>query len=277
MRRAWVWLLFAALIAPCAVSAQDESEDDSEASESEEAGEPTAEAEEAAVAPSAAPTWWFGAYLQGAFVPSFMLKLFLAEAPTVANFVYGVTATHRTPEGTSFVIGLGYASYGFAGPFRVKGDPETDTEYLDSSLGLLHLRGQILWSSEIVKDKLSFEYGIGLDIGVVLGELRRTEAYRDTAGAFQPCGGVGVAPLNPGAGPAYCEPTQSGLLTDAYDAEGAHYNVAEKSVPPVMAIPMLPALALRYTPIRELAIKLDAAFGLLQFSVGLSAAYGVDL
>jgi hypothetical protein len=40
---------------------------------------------------------------------------------------------------------------------------------------------------------------------------------------------------------------------------------------------MLPVLALRYTPLRELALKFEAAFGLMQFSVGLSAAYGVDL
>jgi hypothetical protein len=225
-------------------------------------------------APTTEPTWWFGAYLQGAFVPSFMLKLFLDDAPTVANVGFGFTATHRGADGMSLVLGLGYAGYGFDGAYRAKGDPETDTEYLHSTLGLLHLRAQVLWSTDIVKNTLSFEYGVGLDFGVVLGTLTRTEAYRDFAtGNFAPC----AAPGDPRGG-AYCElPVTLGARTDGYDQRGAHYGVVEKRVPPVMAVPMLPALALRYTPIRELAIKLDAAFGLLQFSVGLSAAYGVSL
>lgn len=261
------WLLVATL-QPSAVFAQDE-EVEEELEEAAEEAEP--EQQPAAQVPNAPPVWWFGAYLQGAFVPSFMLKLFLDDAPTVSNLGFGVTATHRNKDGMSFVIGLGYAPYSFAGPFRIAGDPDTDTEWLDSSLALLHVRGQMLWSTEIVDNTLSFEYGVGLDVGLVLGEMRRTEAYRDAAGAFQPC----VGPATPNAG--YCDIPQNLRSTDAYDAYGAHYNVVEERVPPVALIPMLPALALRYTPIPELAIKLDAAFGLMQFAVGLSAAYGVHL
>jgi hypothetical protein len=267
------WLLVATL-SPSAVSAQAEEE---EVEESAEEAEATAEAEPAAEpvasAPKTPPTWWFGAYMQGSFVPSFMLGLFLDDAPTVSNLGFGVTATHRNKDGMSFVIGLGYAPYSFAGPFRIAGDPEADTEWLDSSLALLHVRGQMLWSTDIVDNMLSFEYGVGLDVGIVLGEMTRTEAYRaGGTGEFQPCTGPGL-PM-----PGYCDiPQALGARTDAYDAYGAHYNVVEKRVPPVALIPMLPALALRYTPIPELAIKLDAAFGLMQFAVGLSAAYGVNL
>ena len=268
------WLLVVTL-SPSGVFAQAEEEEEVEES-AEEAGEtPEAEpaAEPVAQAPKAPPTWWFGAYMQGAFVPSFMLKLFLDDAPTVSNIGFGVTATHRNKDGMSFVVGLGYAPYSFAGPFRISGDPETDTEWLDSSLALLHLRGQMLWSTDIVDDMLSFEYGVGLDIGIVLGEMTRSEAYRvGGTGEFQPCTGPGL-PM-----PGFCDiPQALGAGTDAYDAYGAHYDVVEKRVPPVMLIPMLPALALRYTPIPALAIKLDAAFGLMQFAIGLSAAYGVDL
>jgi hypothetical protein len=263
-------------LAPSNVAAQEE---EAEATE-EEAGSSEAEpaaAPEAATAPEAAdpktpPVWWFGAYFQGAFVPSFMLKLFLDDAPTVSNIGVGVTATHRNKDGMSFVIGLGYAGYSFLGPFRISGDPEQDTEMLDSSLALLHLRGQMLWSTDIVDNMLSFEYGVGLDVGVVLGEMRRTEAYRDQSGTFQKCSGPGIP------NPLYCDiPMNLVAGSDAYDAYGAHYNVVEKRVPPVALIPMLPALALRYTPIPELAIKLDAAFGLMQFAIGLSASYGVRL
>jgi hypothetical protein len=270
--------LCACLTFPALSFAQVEDPDDEEETaagdtENEAAEEAGARPEVVAASPEAPPTWFFGAYFQTAFVPSFMLKLFLDEAPTVTSLGFGVTATHRNKDGMSLVIGLGYASYSFEGPFKIKGDPDTDTEWLSSSLGLLHLRGQMLWSTELVPSTLSFEYGVGLDIGVVLGQLKRTEAYRDASGNLQKCAGPG----NPLSG-MYCElPQNLAAGTDGYNQQGAHYNVVEKRVPPVMLIPMLPVLALRYTPIPKLAVKLDAAFGLMQFSLGLSAAYGVNL
>jgi hypothetical protein len=221
--------------------------------------------------------WWFGAYFQTAFVPSFMLKLFLDDAPTVSSVGVGATVTHRNKDGMSLVFGIGYAGYGFEGPFRIAGDPAQDTEMLKSTLSLLHLRVQMLWSTEIVPSKLSFEYGVGLDLGVVLGELTRSEAYADAQGQYQACAAPGLAAAGV-PNPLYCDiPVNVLGGTDAYDADGAHYNVVEKRVPPVMLIPMLPALALRFTPIPALAIKLDAAFGLMQLAVGLSASYAPEL
>ena len=277
------WLLVAmSTLCPNAASAREQDEEQEQEAEQEQedaiedSGEQAPPPEPPRPASQPAPSWWFGAYLQGAFVPSFMLKLFLDDAPTVSNVGFGVTATHRNKDGMSFVIGLGYAPYSFAGPFRIAGDPEPDTEWLDSSLALLHLRGQMLWSTDIVDDMLSFEYGVGLDVGVVLGDMRRTEAYRGPSGEFQPCMGPDPVGL-PSPSGGYCDRPQGVGQTDAYDAYGAHYNVVEERVPPVMLVPMLPVLALRYTPIRELAVKLDASFGLMQFAIGLSAAYGVDL
>jgi hypothetical protein len=294
MRLSPAWIVIAMLCSSSVVSAQDNedtAEEESEPSESSAsespdneradgeagAGKPSdADSSEATAASSEPPAWWFGAYLQGAWVPSFMLKLFLDEAPTVGNVGFGVTATHRDKNGFSLVIGLGYASYAFDGPFRIKGDPEQDTEYLSSTLGLLHLRGEMLWSTELVPDTLSFEYGFGVDFGLVLGQMKRNEAFRSSPGAdFQPCAGpLAPATLSP-AGLPYCElPVR--LPSDAYNASGAHYNIVEKRVPPVALVPMLPVLALRYTPIRQLAVKLEAAFGLLQFAVGVSVAYGIN-
>ena len=259
------------------VQAQDEP--DEEVGEEADAEAPRAAAEpdeKASAALRPAPTWWFGAYGQGVIVPSFMLGLFLDESPTVANFGFGVTATHRAKDGFSLVFGLGYTSYSFDGPFRISGDPVEDTEYLRSTLGLLHLRGQMLWSTEIVANTLSFEYGFGLDLGIVLGELRRSEAFVGAGGKFESCAAAGVPPAISPNGMLYCEPPTR-IPTNKYNEEGAHYNVKEERVPPIAPIPMLPVLALRYTPIRELAVKLDFAFGLLQFAIGVSAAYGVDL
>lgn len=286
MRRV-LWLL--CFVTWLGVSTQSFAQDEAEGEESEspaesdvseaapdasgEPADPDADAapvKAAAAAGDVAPTWWIGPYLEGVIVPSFLLKLFLAASPTVFNPSFGATVAHRNADGFSWVLGLGYAGYGFDGPFRAKGDPELDTEYLNSSLGLLNARGMLLWSAEISRT-LSFEYGVGVELGVVLGEMRRSEAYKDANGEYAACTGVG----NPD--PAYCEQTTNLLVTtNAYNEAGAHYNVKEERVPPVAAALMLPALALRYTPVNNIAIKLEAAFGLLQFSFGISASYGVD-
>jgi hypothetical protein len=284
MRRV-LWLLcFATWLGVSTLSfAQDEAEDEEsgspaaelddneaapDASEAEPAPGATA-AKAAAAASGGAPTWWVGPYLEGVVVPSFLLKLFLAASPTVFNPSFGATIAHRNADGFSWVLGLGYAGYGFDGPFRAKGDPELDTEYLDSSLGLLNVRGMLLWSADISRT-LSFEYGVGIELGVVLGEMKRSEAYKDLNGDYQACRGVNDPDM------FYCEPTTNGLKSNAYNEEGAHYDVTEKRVPPVAAALMIPALALRYTPVDNIAIKVEAAFGLLQFTFGISATYGID-
>lgn len=238
-----------------------------------EAGE--GEGDGDAPASAAARQWFFGPYFRFVFVPAFMLELFLDEAPTVGNAAFGVAATYRGIDGPSFEIGVGYTGYGFADPFRAKGDPVEDTEWLDSSLGMVHLTGSILWESSIVEDALFFEYGIGLDIGVMTGELVRTEAYFNSASnQYEPCNGPG----SPLAAVAYCEqPMNAFAGTDAYDQMGAHYNVVEERVPPVAVLPMLPRLGLRYMALPELAIKAEAAYGIAQIWLGLSAAYAPDL
>ena len=266
------------------VLAQDEPEEEPAA---EAAAEPAAGADDVAepvaipedkAEPAAAsggpPKWFVGAYIEGVLVPSFLLNLFLAESPTVFNPSFGATITHRDEEGFSWAISIGYASYSFAGPFRADGDPELDTEYLDSSLGLLHARGVLTWSVPFAS-QFAFEYGVGIEFGAVLGEMTRTEAYKGADGEYHPCSGPGD-PNGITMGGTYCEPTQSGLPTDPYDAEGAHYGVVEKRVPPVAATLLLPQLALRYAPIPKLAIKLEASYGIMQFTFGLSAAYAID-
>jgi hypothetical protein len=228
------------------------------------------EAKDEPAAPSGkAPQWFVGAYLQGVIVPSAFLDIWLAESPTVFNASFGATVTHRNADGFSWVLGIGYAGYGFAGPFRAEGDPELDTEYLDSSLGLLHVRGLLLWSIPIAQ-QFSFEYGVGLEFGAVLGQMTRTEAYLDANGEYRPCNGPGD-PMDP-----HCELTENGQHTDPYDSMGAHYGVVEKRVPPVAGTLILPQLALRYAPTPELAIKLEASYELLQFTFGFSVAYGID-
>jgi hypothetical protein len=242
------------------------------------ADEPT-EPEE--VVPGTAPTWWFGAYVHGVWVPGFMLGLFLDGPPTVGNAAFGAQVTHRSPDdGFSWVLGLGYAGYGFEGPLRKTGDPSVDTEWVKSTLGIVHVSAALLWSTQL-HEMLSFEYGIGLDFGFVTGKMMRSEAYKRPGGGYAKCNGAG-SPFVPGPelGTQYCEPAlRNGVQvpTNTYDEYGAHYNVEEERIPPVALLPALPQLALRFSPHRNVAVKLEGAYGIFQFWFGLSAAYGADL
>ena len=48
-------------------------------------------------------------------------------------------------------------------------------------------------------------------------------------------------------------------------------------MPPVVVLPMLPRVGLAYSPIKELVGKFDVAYGIMQFSIGLSIAYVPEL
>jgi hypothetical protein len=242
-------------------------QDEGEEGEEGEAGED----EEAKDSDPAGPRkWFFGPYFRYVFVPAFMLELFLEEAPTVAGPAFGVAANYRTDDGPAFEIGLGFTSYAFEDPFRATGDPVEDTEWVDSSLGMVHLTGSIMWLAEI-SEQLALEYGIGLDLGIMTGSLVRTEAYQGVGG-WQPCQSRGVP------NPFYCEqPSRQGIESNRYDEEGAHYGVEEERVPPVGLMPMIPHLALRFDPVESFTVKLEAAYGIAQIWLGLSAAYAPAL
>jgi hypothetical protein len=230
-----------------------------------------ADPESKPAAPSDPHAWSFGPYVRYVVVPSFMVELFVDLAPTVTNAAFGATARYRTkPGGPMIDFGVGYASYAFTGAFRSKGGTEGDTEWVESSLGLVHLTGSIIWDTPI-SSQFAFEYGVGLDFGIITGEFKRTEAYGSPAG-YGKCAGVGQPD------PAYCgAPITPGLPTDPYNVKGEQYNVVDESVPAVIGLPMLPRLAIRYQPLPELAIRAEAAYGLAQVWLGLSAAYSPEL
>jgi hypothetical protein len=127
------------------------------------------------------------------------------------------------------------------------------------------------------------ELGLGADIGIVTGNLHRTEAYPEN-GAFQACEGPGQPDFTgpnddqQGMPTAYCDQAydRSGdpIATSGASISGAHYNDRESRVPPLMLVPMLPHVALRFEPTERIAIKLEGAFGLAQFWLGASIHVG---
>jgi hypothetical protein len=226
--------------------------------------------------------WYVGAYYRHTWVPTFLLKPIFERAAGVSNEGLGLIVSHASRSGITAELGLGYQGYHFEGAFNPNNSIVEDTEWVKSTLGLVHLTGSLLWPVRIQR-QWSLEIGLGVDLGIVTGGLHRSEAYpRD--GSFRACESAG----NPStAGPdtdadgkplAYCEQAfdRNGKPTDTSGANvsGAHYNDKETRVPPLMLVPMLPHFALRWDPAERVAIKLEAAFGLVQFWVGASVQVG---
>ncbi len=203
-----------------------------------------------------------GAFYEHTFTPTFILNLFLDESPGADNSGFGFEFSTRK-EGMSLVLRAYYQGGRAEGPFRASGDPEGDTEYIDSNLWAAMASATFLWAVAEPSPLFAFEMGLGVGVGAVFGELIRTEAYRDGSG-WKACDGPGTP------NPAYCE------------GAGGQYNYRQPkwfdggNVPNLWFRLSLPHIAFRFKPIHQLVARLEGGFQVpLGPWVGLSVLYGI--
>lgn len=221
--------------------------------------------------------WFFGGYYRHLWVPSYMAQVWFDRAPSIKNNGFGLLLTHRSEGGFSLVIGAGYTPYDFRGAFLAAGNPDEDTEFTTSNLKLWHVTGSVLWSI-IFHEVLALEIGLGLDVGVLSGDVMRNEAYSTgPSGGYAPCLGPGMPAIVGPSGELYCNTAASATVTTDPSEQGEHYDVREDRVPPVFGGLMLPQLALRLAPHRYVAIKAEFAYGIVQLWAGASLQIGFGL
>ena len=211
-----------------------------------------------------------------------MLKPIFERAASISNEGLGLVVSHSSRGGITAQLGLGYQGFHFEGAFNPNNSLIEDTEWVTSKLGIVHLTGSVLWPVSLHR-KWTLELGVGADIGIVTGSLHRNEAYPENGG-FHPCEGPGEPDFTgpnedqQGMPAAYCEQAYDRdgdpIATSGASVSGAHYNDRESRVPPLMLIPMLPHVALRFEPSERIAIKLEGAFGLAQLWLGASIHIG---
>lgn len=220
--------------------------------------------------------WYLGLFYRHTWTPGFMLGIFLDEYKAANNPGTGFEFTYSKSnlDITGTVFWQRYATYG---AYRASGDPDFDTEIMDSNLSMAAVGVNFLWTTAF-NDKIALQYGIDLAIGMVLGSMRRTEAYpsepNDAEGypvdgytnGWAPCAGPG----NPSD--HYCQSV----------ANGGHYgNKAQRwtsggSLPNVWFRAALPHLALRFDPVDPLRIRIDGGFDLFSgFFVGAALSFAV--
>lgn len=207
---------------------------------------------------------FLGAFYRHTWTPSFILNIFTDESTPANNSSFGLEFTYRK-DNFDIITSVYYQGYGVDGPFLGSGDADTETEIINSDLFGIMVSVDLMWGTQF-NDIVGIQYGIGLGIGALLGDLRRTEAFRNGNGDWEACTGPD--------GTAFC---------DDVDGDGDLMGVggiASKwfdggSVPNLYFRFAIPHLAVRIKPIKQLMIRVDGGFDLFSgFFTGLNAAYG---
>lgn len=215
--------------------------------------------------------YFLGAFYRHVIIPEFMLNLFLDEGSGSDFPGFGIDLTYRK-DNFDIVGSLWLARAEGQGPMRANGDPVTDTEWVQTDMWAIFANATFLWSTAF-NDVFALEYGLGIGIGIITGDVYRTEAYPDSNGNFQACGGPGDPD------DTYCGPPPASYEGMQCQSGTEHYGCNEGKwseggdVPNIVPWLAIPHLALRIKPIKQVMIRVEGGFG-LGFFAGFSAAYG---
>lgn len=243
--------------------------------------------------------FFLGAFARGVIVPTFIQGLFVEYEGGVGatgepvNMGAGAQFTWRR-NGFGVTAEVWYLGFGHAGYYHGPGAADTEFELVESNLGAIFGNFLFGWSIDVT-DWFAFDIGFGLGFGGMIGNLYRTEAYRDTAtGQLNRCRGPNSPPTTIG----YCEdPVElrnpsTGRLDDSRTRGGTYQRTGDPTidglanngpnpwyfgdggVPPMFFWLDLPRIGLRFKPIRQIQIRVDGGYNLYGFNFGGSVAYG---
>jgi hypothetical protein len=229
---------------------------------------------------------FLGVFYRHQFVPAPILELFVQAAPSFNFPQMGLEYIHRK-NGLDIIASAYYADFRGDGPFLGKNDPPTNAEWIESSLRAVMGSVTFLWSTEF-NDYFALQYGVGLGVGGVIGNVRRTEAYPTDSGyaACQPPTAPGTPgsaqpgrPISEGDIAQYCAPPNN-YPSDLDGQDGEHYGVNARRWLDGGKLPNLwfraaPQIALRIKPMHQLVIRIDGGFDLFSgIFVGGALAIG---
>lgn len=189
----------------------------------------------------------------------------------------GETLWVNTP-GVEFGIrqdGFEYNIFGMLGmysmtnvPFKGKTDVELAWETITADYNVLFLGSDFMWSTSDFSPGLSMIYGAGIGLGIVFGEMTRTQAYPDGNGSYVPCVGM-FNPNVPGPGGVYCD-----NVNDHYNGK-VEPNWANGGSSPLVFPWIAGQLGLRYKAHRNFVGRLELGFTVTSLFFGLGADYGI--
>lgn len=192
------------------------------------------------------------------FIPKWFITMFNTDIaaqnekhPLISNLGLGVEYTYRK-DNFDITAAIWGAQLDWEDPIYFKGsdEPEQSWTEVTNELSALLFTADFIWSSPI-RDWVAITYGVGLGLGIPLGDgITETEAYPD-GDSWAPCEGVG----DPSG--MYCEP--GGEYGEKYDK--------------LKVIPWINLLVgARFKPHEHMAIYVDGGFG-IGFQMGVRGGY----
>ena len=228
-------------------------------------------------------TYYFiGARYRGTVIPKFMVNMFVDEGATFYSNMIGIEAEIRKDH-FSLIPALNYVEYGFDPVvFLEKGKSgEGNYSIVHSNLAGIYLTLDMLWSTPVHKN-IDFEYGLGVGVGVLFGNIYNNWATQSpqpagTTNAKASDGSIWYecqtqSPAGSGCDPAKHtspNPPKVGGYKEKMWTDGG-------SVPNVFLHLALPQLGLRIKPIKNLEMRVQVGFSLTGFWFGLSADGGLE-
>ncbi len=233
-------------------------------------------------------TYYFvGARYRGTVIPKFMVNIFVDEGATFYSNMTGIEFEIRKDH-FSLIPALNFVEYGFDPTlfFDKTGKNGAANEgnwtVVHSNLKGIYLTLDLLWSTPIQKH-IDFEYGIGVGVGAIFGNI-----YNDWATKSAPGGNTAITHATASDGSVYYEcqtpgPAGSGCDPNSHTTKDpAKVNgYSEKtwasggSIPNVFLHLALPQLGFRFKPVKQFAGRIGFGFSLTGFFFGISGDYGL--
>ncbi|MBX3183077.1 MAG: hypothetical protein KIT72_17180 [Polyangiaceae bacterium] len=210
-------------------------------------------------------TYYFvGLRYRTIIIPKFMVNLFGDGGRTVVVHSGGPEFAIRK-DGFEYNFGLWLANYAMDDtPFKSTSDTEKAWEIVNSKLKALYITSDFLWSQEFTP-AFSLNYGAGVGLGFMFGDLNRVQAYPGPGGSgdYQRC-----------TGPGDPDPEFCGDDNDHYGSY-SEPSWADGGGKPIVFPWLALQTGLRFKPAKSFVARLDLGFGTSGFFVGLGADYGL--
>jgi hypothetical protein len=227
-------------------------------------------------------TYYFvGARYRGTVIPQFLVNLFVNQGGTFYSNTVGLELEMRK-DNHSTIPWIGFTEYGFGDTlFEQKGKDPGDPgnwSVVNSSLKAVYLGLDEMWSTNLDEGHhLAFEYGFGVGIGAVFGDLQNDWVHTQANGPLHSSANGNFAmcqTINDGNG---CMPTnhQNATINKVgHYVEPNWFNGG--SVPVIFPHVSFPQFALRYKAAKEFEGRIGLGFSLTGFWFGVSMDYGLE-
>jgi hypothetical protein len=218
---------------------------------------------------------YVGLRYHGTVIPRFMMNIFVDGGATAYSNTVGIELDVRHDH-YSVIPSLSYTEYGLGETLFLQKnhDPSSAANWSDVSSGLKAIYASVdfLWSTRIHRN-IDLEYGLGVGLAILLGDLTNNWVYSDPNGALQSAGARFSACRSEADGFG-CSRIDHGNSDVAKVGGYIEPSWFSGGVRPSFYLRVAPLIGLRFKPLRDVEARFQLGFSLTEgFFFGLSGNY----